>query len=644
MRLVAVIAGLGALSSAPLIASNTYTTSTLTPPVHPVAGFDNRANLQFALTNTLQNGDTLVFDQSGDFEFSMAGAPTPMLSLFNKSNVTITASVSGVRLLLTNCDRSNVGGTYPNFLDVSTCPGFTLKGFNATSPITFDTQGASTPPGNAGLPFLQGTVAMIASSTSGPCFARLKVTDSAMFLPVSCNPTCWAWTYQVALPPASPPYYPQPNYAQYNGTVVPVGPVAGGAQLVDIKFPAGLGQPFANWPINSNVVAILNNTDTYAVLIHDCSGTVTMRDLAAHHLPGKFVQNWEDGNLTIDNVNVTPGVAGRDLSVNRDGINAGADGLLIQNCTVLGTGDDGIVVGGTSWGQIVPSLTNPAGGWFVVRPPVSINPYPTFCIPGQRITMVKGDTLASSSREQATISTVSQITFGGQNCYKYTYTNPTSGFNTLIGFTSPPAMSFNPTYSTSATVSNCTAAGMRGLGIVVRGMNATISQCLVSDTLECGIQAGGGMVDFYPWWGAGAPPDNLTISACTVTRCASSPWIGTKGTIEIGVAASSGVSGCFNPEPVYSVDGGVIRNVSITGCTIQEFPRAGVFCANVGGSSGIQIIGNTFKTSGPVGCEPEYGYGVAVETCGLGWVHNNLFSGMQAGPFRQHASPNVVYP
>jgi len=193
--LIAAFASLGALTSAPVIASNTYKTSLLTPPVHPVAGFDNTANLQYALTNTIQSGDTLEFDQGGDFEFSMAGASSPMLFMTNKSNVTITASVSGVRLLLTNCDRSNVSGTYPNFLEISSCPGFALKGYNATSPITFDTQGASTPPGNSGLPFLQGIVVMIASSTSGPCFARLKVTDSAMFLPVGCNPTCWAWTY-----------------------------------------------------------------------------------------------------------------------------------------------------------------------------------------------------------------------------------------------------------------------------------------------------------------------------------------------------------------------------------------------------------------------------------------------------------------
>lgn len=142
------------------------------------------------------------------------------------------------------------------------------------------------------------------------------------------------------------------------------------------------------------------------------------------------------------------------------------------------------------------------------------------------------------------------------------------------------------------------------------------------------------MVNSYPWDGAGAPPHGLVIKYSTLQRCGSTPWSKTHGAIEIGIAQSSVLvttpAACWGTYPVYSTSRDVIRNVDIHDNQILDYPRAGIFAANVGGPTdvdGIEIWNNTFVNSGPSNsCSPEYGNAVALESCWNGTVQFNTYT------------------
>lgn len=652
----------------PLLASSAFgqavlNVSSLTNPVvKPNDQFDDTLGLSNALA-TLPNNTTLHFDLPGTYLLSgpmgtpSAPFPPALLTLNGKTNVGITA-VAGVRLLLTGYDRSNTAGNYPDVLKVTNCNGFTLSGAGASSPLEFDIRGASTPtPGNEGLPFLQGTIVSVTSSTSGgPCRARVRITDPAMFLPAAgCQPATWgAWTFQG---PMSPDVPPQPIHVQYGGTIVPVS-AAGGTppqQLVDLVFtPQPWVQTFASWTVGASLVSVLNQSDTYGVSIHQCTGTVSASHLVARHLPGKFFYAGHATNLVVDNVDVAPKLAGRLHSVNRDGVNAGGEHLEVRNCDLMRCGDDGLVAQGTSWGLVIPCSHDPAAMKFVLAPATTINQWPAYCSPGQLMVLVDKNTMSSGTLEYATI--VSHPTAykqpNGAVHLEYTYTNPSPGFGFLLSACLAPsrAFAYNPSYSLSgAVVEDCRVAGNRGIGIVVRSVFTQVARCEINNTHECGIHAGGGMVDAYPWWGAGAPPHLLTIEDCYLDRCGSSPHIATKGSIEIAVAQSELRNGPpWNPclyyvNPIYPAATDVTLDVTLTRNVIKNFPRAGLFVANVGGANGIQVTNNSFQYSGSSDpCHPEHGYAVAVETCGSGLVGNNQYIDCK-GKFWQHASPNVVF-
>ncbi len=611
---------------------------------------DDTLALKAALS-ALQPGDTLIFNQAGIY---LVGKPLgttvtdPILALANLPNVTIKA-VAGVRIRLTGYDRGNTG-KYPNLLHVSACDNFRLLGAGPTSPFIFDTRGASIPvPGNEGLPFLQGKVLSVTSTVtnpaSGPNQARIRVTDPELFLPVACKPHNWgAWKIDAG----------RPDWAQYDGTVVPVGPPAGGQQDVDLLFsPQTYAQPFSHWQVGDDVVVTFNNSDTYAVTIWDCNGTVTARDLLARHLPGKWFSAGAIENLVVDNVDALP-PSGRLISVDRDGINASAETLLVENCDVKLCGDDGIVSNGTSWGSVSPGSATATT--FVVEPPGSINPWPTTASPGQLIVALDGNSLSTSTMQWAVVSGSS--TTLGSNGYVITYTYSSSSTNFLLllntASSSHKIYTYNPSWSLNgATVQDCTVDGPRGLGVVVRSLNTLVQRCTISNTLEVGIHAGGGLVNAYPWWNAGAPPHNLAIDQCTLTRCGvPDSGLATRGAIEIAVAQSELYNpgmfpgGTWDPclywiNPVYSGSNDVILNASVTHSTITDFPRAGIYAANVGGASGIQVRYNTIQNSGPAdSCHPEYGAAVAVETCASGALQGNMFINCMAS-FWQHQSPGV---
>lgn len=658
-RLVPTVA---ALLAGAAVGQTVINVSSLPPPnvVVPNDGLDDTAGLSAALA-TLPNNTTLHFDLPGTYQLTgpmgtaSAPFPPPLLTLNGKTNVGITA-VAGVRLVLTGYDRSNTAGNYPDVLRVTNCNGFTLSGAGAGTPLEFDTRGTNpTTPGNNGLPFLQGTIASVTSSTSGgPCFARINITDASMFLPATgCQPASWgAWMFQGPFAPGVPP---QPRHAQYGGTVIPVGAASGGQQQVDIVFtPQTWVQPFTSWSVGASLVSVLNHSETFAVSIHQCTGSVAVRHLIARHLPGKFFHAGNCTNLTVDNVDAAPLIAGRLHSVNRDGVNAGGEHLEVRNCDIASCGDDGIVAQGTAWGELIPCSHNPTNMTFRLKPPTTISNWPAYSNPGQLLCLVDQSSLSTSSLEFATMvgHPTQYPQANGQVHLEYTYTNPTPGFTTYLNACSSSlrAYAYNPSYSLSgAVVEDCSVAGNRGIGIVVRSIFTQIARCEITNTLECGIHAGGGMVSAYPWWGAGAPPHALSIEDCYLNRCGSSPHIGTKGAIEIAIAQGELWNGppwppcLYYVNPLYSTATDVIIDVSITGTTVKDFPRAAVFAANVGGAAGIHVTNNVFAYSGPADpCHPEHGNAVAVETCGNGLVGNNQFVNCQ-GKFWQHASPNVVF-
>jgi hypothetical protein len=622
--------------------------------IFPNDGIDDTTKLRTELA-ALGNNTIFQFDGSGTYELS-AIFPKPLLQVKNLSNVSIVATVPNVRLVL-NYDRS-LTSAFPDVLDVHHCTGFTLAGMDSLHPMIFDTRGANTVnPGNFGLPFLQGQVLNVVAPTSGaPCYADLRVTDPAMFLPVSCMPGCWgAWTFLNASGPVSPPVYPQPIHAQFGGTtVVPLGAAGGGFQDVRVNFtPHTWLQSFSNWSTNDPVVVVLNNSDTYALKVHDCTGSVVLKDLLARHLPGKFVQCGANQDLLVQNVDVTPH-AGRLLSTNRDGVNVGGEKLEVRDCNVSNCGDDGIVAQGNSWGIVIPNSYSAANSSFTVGPTTSLYDQPTTCINGQQIALVDSTLsgklgLGPGTVQFATVSSSSSQTQPNGDIYvTFVFSYPTPGFVALAsGSTSlNPSYSYNPSYSVATgLVEDCSVVSNRGVGITVRSLNTEVSHCTISDTRECGIHAGGGMVAAYPWGGAGVPPHLLNIHDCQLTRCGSNPFVCTHGAIEIAIAWNDFPgSGCLCAlNPLYSTADTVVLDVSVLSNVIRDFPRAGVFAANVGGLQGIHVQGNTFLNSGPASsCHPEYGYAVAVDTCGMGLVQGNQYLNC-AGSFHANLSPNVVF-
>jgi hypothetical protein len=87
----------------------------------------------------------------------------------------------------------------------------------------------------------------------------------------------------------------------------------------------------------------------------------------------------------------------------------------------------------------------------------------------------------------------------------------------------------------------------------------------------------------------------------------------------------------------------VILDVTIEGNVIADCPHAGVFAANVGGNSGIRVVGNTFADCGSPGnsCEWSIKHGVVVDRCATGTVGPNSF--LNTAPFSQTNSQGVVF-
>lgn len=625
-------------------------TTTSSKGIFPNDGIDDTVKLNQALGG-IANNTTLHFDQPGTYEVTGPMGSGAILTLTGKSDIGITA-VAGVRIELTGYDRSATNLKYPDLLRVTNCHNVTIAGAGATAPLVFDTRGAkAVAPGNEGLPFLQGTVLSVTSSTTQNVNkAQLKITDGEMFLPTTCTPHCWgAW--QVSPNSA-------PKFDIYDGTIMPLGTPAAGAQIVEIQFPLqSWVQPFANWGIGEQVVVVLNKSNTYAVTVFGCTGNTVIRDLLANSLPGKFLTVSQCENVLVDNADARPATPSRLLSVDRDGVNADALHVEVRNCDLSYTGDDAIVSNGTAWGTVVPgSFAGGPGNQFKIAPPLPVNHWPTTCRPGQVIALLDGKTLSNSTAEWAVISTWPEVSDEATGArLKYTFSTCSTGFiqRLLNASASTPAVTFNPSYSMGGSiVDSCSATVIRGVGVTVRSVNTTVSSCMITDTMVAGIHAGGGFVDSYPWFAAGAPPHNLLVQYCYLTRCAADPDVGTKGAIEIAVAMSSTPNhppgGNWNPclywiNPVYSSDNDVIQNVTINGNVIQDFPRAGIFAANVGGPNGIQITNNWFFNSGAAdACHPEHGHCVALETCKSGLIQFNQYANY-FGKYWQHASGSVVW-
>jgi hypothetical protein len=410
--------------------------------------------------------------------------------------------------------------------------------------------------------------------------------------------------------------------------------------------------PFAQWTVGSQVVAILNESEKYTVIAHACKGKTRIENLLAHHLPGKFVTVAHSDDVEVRSVSARPAIASRRLSVNRDGLNAGGHRLLVRDCHMEHVGDDGIVAQAGPWGSVVPgsATINLAGLWEVtLTPPVTIINRPTLCRNGDLMAFLDGTTLDPGTAEWGVVASHTQIPNSTPLQLRYTFlaTSPNLPMRLLNTTALAPTVTYNPMYSAlGGLVENCSVVGPRGIGIVVRSLNTTVSGCAITDTAECGIHAGGGMVEDYPWWGNGAPPHNLIVQGCTLTRCGIGGVTKTKGAIEIAVAQSGQqilVPCNLGLMPFYASTPDVIQNVTLDDNTIVDYPRAGIFAANVGGTNGIVITNNRFVNAGGANsCHPEYGHCVALETCGAGLIQSNTYTNY-VGKYWQNASGNVVW-
>jgi len=604
---------------------------------HPSDNVDDKNAIQCALNN-LGTGNTLIFDVPGVYELRGAmGHPDSLLTLTNKKDITITC-VPGVRIELTGFDRAAQGQRFPDVLKVRGCTNFTLQGAGPADPLVFTTR-ATTLPSSEGLPFLQGTVVSTDQATRT---ALVTVTDPELFLPPNCFPTTWAWV----LPDGRPGFH-----AMYQGKVRAVAPPSGGpspVQQVEFKFSGG-SLDFLQWQNGHDVVAVLNESDTYALNVYDCPGTTTFRNLLAHHLPGKFLQTGGNDVCMVDNVDVLPPNDQRLLSVGRDALNADATSLVIRDCDVAFCGDDAIVSNGSHWGRVTASGISGTGAhWFEIESAEAINPWPTAAKVGQHLALIDRVSLSPGSVELAEVShasVVSQPVPGGSSAIRrFEFINATPGFATALAH--PDTRVVNPWPSLlGAHITNCSVKGVRGVGITARGLNTRIDHCFVGDASVCGIMVGGGSVNAYPWFGVGVPPHSLRIENCHVDRCGGVvPWNAIAGAIDIAVANDDCVPpppaipaaatcvqslpGCqYWIRPLYATKGDVIQNVVLSGNTISRAPRAGLFAANVGGASGgLQVFGNTFIDCGrPSLCLPETNSAITIENCGNGLVSANTF-------------------
>jgi parallel beta-helix repeat protein len=621
----------------------------------PNDAIDDTAALKAALEG-LTDYSTFHFDLPGVYRVSgpmTNTAPTTLITIQNRTGVSITA-VDGVRIEMTGFDRGNQTQYYPELLSVKSCTNFTMSGGSDASPLVVTMQEGdyAGPNPSHGAPFIQGTVLSAPTTTT----VDLEISAEKLKLPFGLAAKAWgAWHVAGAGRPTNT------MYSGSHATGIQITPLAApnsfGKQPVRMTFPAqSWTQGFQLWPVGETVVAVLGMTDVYTIKLHSNNGLVTLRNIHAHHLPGKFMTATSCESLILDDVDCVPEDTTRKISVNRDGINASASSLQVVDCDIAFSGDDGIVAGGTPLGYVDGATVVVGTNYvtFEVVAPLSINPWATYARRGDTLAFldglgIVGPKLSATVTQMAQVTTASGKIQGNSARQGYTLQNPTSALTALLTQVSPtqPVYTYNATYSTvGASVEHCTVSGTRGIGIVVRGSNTTVSSCTVSDTSMCGLHAGGGLVNQYPWWSAGAPPHNLVVANSTFTRCGVNPWAATRGAIEIAFASGQTTNSTtslpctFQNEPVYSPTRDVIRNVTITDCTLTDFPRAGIFTANVGG---IQVHGNTFANSGAlVGCQPFYGNAVGLESCGWGDVSGNTYVNCQATHLYLN-SPNVTW-
>lgn len=588
-------------------------------------GQDDRAAIQCAF-NRFSSNNTLVFDvPNGVYELRgamepLGGAWTDLLTLNGKANIRIT-SVPGVRIELTGFDRAAQGRRFPNVLNVTNCSNFTLEGAGSSTPLVFTTR-ATLLPASEGLPLLQGKVQSVNVAQRT---ALVSVTDPELFLPPNCFPTIWAWV----LPDGRPGFH-----AMYDGKVRAIAPPSGGptpVQQVEFTF-AGSALDFQNWQSGHDVVAVLNQSNTYALLAYDCSGTTTFRNLTAHHLPGKFLQTGRNDICNVENVDLLPEKAARLFSVGRDGINVEAKQSAIRDCTVAYCGDDAIVSNGSPWGRVAASAPTDPPLTFRVRSASTSSSYPPVVKVGSVVALIDGSSLSPASVQLAAITGVTWTSSVAPIEIRYAYA-PASPALFAAALANPNTVVLDGAPSSAgAVIEDCSVKGVRGVGITTRGAFTRVSRCFVADALVCGIHSGGGLVDAYPWFGAGAPALGLTIENCVIDRCGGvAPYLAITGAIEIALAIGPDglLPNCqYYIRPKYAPTPDVMQNVVLSRNVISRAPRAGLFAANVGGASGgLQVFGNTFIDCGSEvsQCLPETNSAITIENCGNGLVSANTF-------------------
>ncbi len=596
----------------------------------PSDGIDDSGAIQAALNSLsmVPAPRTLLFNLPGEYE--VTGPPgtvtcnnvtqTAVLALCGVDDVTITA-VTNVTILLTGYDRSATT-PYPDVLKVYDCDNFHLTGASASSPLVFTMREAN-PQNltNEGLSFLQGTLVSV-DTQDPPKSAVIKVTDPGMRLPSSCVPSVWGvWEVIQNLPGLN---------AKFTGggtaTATVVLPISSNFQYVKVEFSsAGAGQ-IGTWTIGNTIVVLLNDSETYAVTVTSCDGTVVLQDLLAYHLPGSFVRANGHENCHTNNVDVKPRLTSRKLSIPRGGLVASGHTLLIEYCDMLFCGDDGIVAQGSSYGVPEPGSFSVLANEFQLDKACAGYSGPTSAEVGESMVLLDPATLSSSSQEEAVI-TKKSWTGPVDAEWIYTYGFETPGFEARL-WSAAGGFTYNPWYSIQgAVVQNCTVKSDRGVGITVRGVNTQVLGCTIERVTVCGIHAGGGMACLYPWGGAGSPPHSLVIQGCILNRAGGFvEGQANTGSIEVAVALSSMDIPPYSVYPVYSTAGDVILDVTIDGNTIQNAPRAGLFVANIGGSQGILVTNNTFQSCGDSTPNvPAEQYAVAIETCSVGGGSGNTW-------------------
>lgn len=574
---------------------------------NPNDGVDDTPGIRNAIV-ALGNGDTLLFDEPGVYEVKGAHGGAPIFTITLLSDVTVT-SVPGVTILLTEYDRCSPL-PYPDVFSVNQCSNFTFKGASAQSPLIFDTEPADPAAlSRYGLPFLQGRlVAKAVDVAHMTATMTIQLDDTDFFLPVDCRPFPWAaWEVVDGMPARNP---------QYLGGYVQAHVPGVQSQLVDLVYSSTSVTQLANWSIDNTVVVLLNDSSSFLARVRLNEGTTVLQDLLARHLPGKFMQANPNRDLLIDNVDVEPKKSDRRLAILRDGINAGAERLVMRDCDLQYCGDDGLVSHGSGWAVVDVGTVNTSNKTFELQQPCTIGNEPVF-MPNQ-IMMLLDTSLSSSTQEFATILS----TAGGV----YAYANPSPGFETRL---QQGGLAFNASQAIlGAVIERCTVTNTKGVGISVRSASTRVVDCQVKKVTVAGIFAGGGLVCAYPWFAYAAPPHFLEITGCDLDEAGGfNPFLGLSS-IEVVVASGGSVQ-----MPTYSAARDVILEVNIHDNSIRNAPRAGVFAANVGGVAGLLVQNNTFVNCGNAGTKPEHQHAVSFTTCDSGTVSGNTFVN----------SPNQVY-